>query len=67
MRGLDQYPRPVPGIRFGTRSAAVGQVFENRQPLFDDVMGRDPFDIYNEACSTGFVFKTRIIQALLGR
>ncbi len=64
MRNLDQHPGAVAGIRFAAAGAAMRQVVQNGQPLFDDGVRGDPFDIDDEACSAGVVFELWVVKPL---
>src|SRR5262245_26844088 len=67
MRHLKQDSRTVTGIFFATASPAVIEILQNRQRLFDNLVGFLTLDIDHESDATSIVLKPRIIKALFGR
>ena len=67
MRHLDQDPGAIAGIGFAAAGAAVSQVVQNGQGLFDDTVGRHTFNIDDETCPAGIMFELRVVETLFGR
>ncbi len=42
----------------------MGQVIQDGQALFDDVVGYHAFDIDHKACTAGVVFKLGVVKTL---
>ena len=67
MRRLHQDARAVARIDLAATGAAVVQVDQNGQRLFDDLVGLKALDVDQETDSAGLVFKLWIVKALLAR
>ena len=55
VRDLDQEPGAVASIRIAATCAAVSEVDEDLNPLFDDVVGLLAFDVGHKTNSAGIV------------
>ncbi len=64
---LDQQPGAVARVGIATASAAMLQVDENFYALVDNLVARAALDIGDKADTTGVVFKTGVVKALLRR
>ena len=63
VRGLNQNTGAVAGARVGADRAAMFEVEQDRQRVFDDPMRLAPLDIGNESDTAGIFFQRRIKQA----
>ena len=63
MRDLDQNAGAVAGDRIGADRAAVLEVLQDAERVFDELVGLAAFEIGNKADATGIVFAAGIEQA----
>src|SRR5690606_3265443 len=61
---LDQHAGPVTRLWVTAAGTAVGQVFKNRQPLFDDGVGALAVDVGDKPHAAGVVLEERVIETL---
>jgi hypothetical protein len=63
VRRLDQDAGTVPGVRLAAAGAAVQQVDQDLQALFDDAVRAAALDVDDESHTTGVTLVARIVQA----
>ena len=64
VRSLDENARAIAGVFLEPAGAAVLEIEQNLQPLFDDLVGRPPLQVGNETHTAGFVLELRIVKSL---
>ena len=64
---LDEDAGAIAGIGFAPTGTAVVEVEQHLKRLLDNCMGLAAFDVDHKPDPAGFVFKPRVVQALLGR
>jgi len=67
IRDLDQDAGAVARLGIGTHRPAVGEVFEDEQPLLDDLVALAALDVRDEADAAGVVFAGGVIEPLAWR
>ena len=65
MWDLQKDPGPIAGIGFTTRGAAMFEIPEYFERLFDDFSRTPPFDIDDKAHPTRIMFKLGVVESLL--
>src|SRR5689334_12432711 len=63
MRRLHQDSGAVAGARIGADRATMLKVEQNRQRVFDDLVGLASLDVGNKSDAAGILFQRRIEQA----
>ena len=63
VRDLHQHAGAVAGARIGADRAAVLEIEQNRQRVFDDLVRFAALDVGNEADAAGILVQRRIKQA----
>ena len=64
VRNLNQQAGAVAGFRIAAAGAAVRQVDEDLNALFDDVVGFLAFDVGDETHAAGIVLVARVVKSL---
>ena len=64
VRDLNQDAGAVAGFRIASASAAMGQVDEDLDPLFDNVVRPLAVEVHDEAHAAGVVLVAGVIQSL---
>ena len=64
VRNLDQEAGAVAGFRIAAAGAAMRQVDEDLNALFDDVVGFLALDVGHEADSAGIVLMAGVVESL---
>ena len=67
VRHLDHDPGAIAGVRLGAARSAMGQVGQDGQRLFENLVRLFPVDIDHHAHAAGIVLELRIVQTLFGR
>jgi hypothetical protein len=62
---LNQDSGAIARFRIAAACAAMGEVDEDLQPFFDDIVRLLAFDIDDETDATGIVLVSRIVETLL--
>ncbi|MDF3022347.1 MAG: hypothetical protein K0Q92_3650 [Steroidobacteraceae bacterium] len=65
VRHLDQHAGAVPGVHLGAAGAAVIQILQDLDALFDDGVRFAALDVHDEADATGVMLELGVIEALL--
>ena len=63
VRGLHQNAGAVAGARIGADRAAMLEIDQDRQRVFDDLVRLASLDVGNESDTAGIFFQRRIKQA----
>ena len=67
MRDLHQHPGAVAHARVGAGGAAVFQIAENLQAIFDDLVRLAALDVGDEADAAGVLVERGVVEALAQR
>ena len=67
VRNLHQHAGAVADQRIGADGAAMGEVFQHRQTVFDDLMRLHTLHVGDEADAAGIVLVARIVEPLRGQ
>src|SRR5690606_25799898 len=67
VRDLHEDAGAVAGARVGADGAAMLEVFENLQAVFNDLVRLAPLDVGDEADAAGVALEARVVHAAGGR